>query len=186
MKATALKSICAACAVLCFAACGEVPASQSNDAFYNAVISSTIEHATGWTADELKAGLDRLDRLYQTDMKDKAGRIRWHGPIIRTEYRTNDLVKVYHHEDGFTHSEPFHPVKVPSVKEQLSDAEKRARAEAARLKRIADLEDHFEERVQALMKQKQWPEPLARLYLENDLNKLKGPVTVEATITPQP
>lgn len=171
--------------IICAALSWNIHAEEQPEASEIETIVRAVEQTTGWTADELKAGLDRLDRLYQMDMKDKKGRIRWHGPIIRTEYRTNDLVKVHHHEDGFTHSEPFHPVSVPTVKEQLSKAELKAKAEAARLKKIADLEEHFEERVQALMKQKQWPEPLARLYLENALTKLKGTVTVEATITPQ-
>ena len=164
-------------------ATGAVTADEENQTA--AAIVSAVESVTGWTADELKAGLDRLDVLYQNDMKTADGRKRWHGPVVRTEFNTNDLVKVYHHEDGFTHSEAFQKVTVPTVQEQLSDAEKRAREEAARLKKIADLEEHFEERVKALMKQRQWPEPLARLYLENDLTKLKGTVTVEATITPQ-
>ena len=171
--------------IICAALSWDTYAEEQPEASEIETTVRAVEQTTGWTVDELKAGLDRLDRLYQTDMKDERGRIRWHGPIIRTEYRTNDLVKVHHHEDGFTHSEPFHPMSVPTVKEQLSKAELKAKAEAARLKQIADLEEHFEERVQALMKQKQWPEPLARLYLENDLTKLKGTVTVEATITPQ-
>lgn len=171
--------------IICAALTWNIHAEEKPEEAELLTIIKAVEQTTGWTADELKAGLDRLDVLYQNDMKTADGRKRWHGPVVRTEFNTNDLVKVYHHEDGFTHSEAFQKVTVPTVQEQLSDAEKRAREEAARLKKIADLEEHFEERVKALMKQRQWPEPLARLYLENDLTKLKGTVTVEATITPQ-
>lgn len=108
--------------IICAALSWNIHAEEQPEASEIETIVRAVEQTTGWTADELKAGLDRLDRLYQTDMKDKNGRIRWHGPIIRTEYRTNDLVKVHYHEDGFTHSEPFHPVKVPPVKEQISKA----------------------------------------------------------------
>src|SRR3712207_7376810 len=53
--------------------------------------------------------------------------------------------------------------------------------------RIAELEDPetLKLEIARTMKAKDWPEPLARLYLENELNKLKGTTTVTATVTPQ-
>lgn len=174
-------------AVLLCAACGAVsPAHAQSDAKTDLeTVVRAVEQTTGWTAGELKAGLDRLDVLYRNDMQTADGRRRWHGKVVQTEIRTNDLQKVQRHEDGYVHIEAFKRVTVPPVRAQLTEAERKAKVEAARQKRITDLETQFEERVQDLMRQKQWPEPLARLYLQNELAKLKGSVTVDAVITPQ-
>lgn len=150
---------------------------------------ATIEGVTGWTADELKAGLDRLDALYQNDMKSADGRKRWHGEVRSTVYDENRLVKVYTYEDGFTFEEPFAPVKVRPIEEQISAADRlakiKARKEAQKRDRITRLEEHFDEEVEALMAAKKWPRELAALYLEHELNELKGPITVDTVITPQ-
>lgn len=154
-----------------------------------AALTHAVEQLTGWTAGELKAGLDRLDRLYQGDMRTKEGRARWHGKIVATEYRTNDLVRIDRHEDGYEHREAFKPSSVPPVKAQLSAAERKLRAEQAKAERNAarlkQLEEHFEDEVAALMKAKSWPEDLARLYLQNELAKLAPVKVVNAEIKPE-
>ena len=159
----------------------------SNDRI--AALTNAVEQLTGWTAGELKAGLDRLDRLYQGDMRTKEGRARWHGKVVATEYRTNDLVRIDRHEDGYEHREAFKPSSVPPVKAQLSAAERKLRAEQAKEERNAarlkQLEEHFEDEVAALMKVKDWPEELARLFLKNEMVKLKRPIIIDAVVTPQ-
>lgn len=59
-----------------------------------------IEQNTGWTIDELKAGLDRLDRLYQNEMRSPDGRVRWHGKMVSQVVDTNAWTTTYVYEDG--------------------------------------------------------------------------------------
>ena len=82
------------------------------------------------------------------------------------------------------------------LKERLSAAERKARAEAqakaaaeanerARRERIAELQTNLAYQVEKTMRQKDWPEELARLYLLNELNKLVGPVVKTEEVEPQ-
>ena len=63
-------------------------------------LGPVIAQNTGWTIDELKAGLDRLDRLYQNDMRTSEGRVRWHGKMVSQEVDTNAWTTTYVYEDG--------------------------------------------------------------------------------------
>ena len=65
---------------------------------------------------------------------------------------------------------------------------RKRRAEAAakrKADRIAALQTNLVWETQKLMKMKQWPEELARLYLQTELNKLLGTVEITETIRPQ-
>lgn len=162
---------------------------RAETADQKALIIAAVEDTTGWTAEELKAGLDRLDSLYQNDMKTAEGRKRWHGNIRSTVYDEKRLVKIYTYEDGFAFEEAFSPIVISPVEDQISRADRiakiKARKEAQKRDRITRLEEHFDEEVEALMRAKNWPRELASLYLEHELNELKGPITVNAVITPQ-
>lgn len=146
-------------------------------------IVRAVEATTGWTAEELKAGLDRLDRLYQSDMKSKDGRKRWHGAVVTTEFDTNRLVKVETHESGFRHEEKFTPRVVDPVEKQLSSIEKKKRAEELRKRRLEQLEKSEKAKLAELMKK--YPEELAKQKIELEKSALMDPVEVSVEITPQ-
>ena len=137
-----------------------------------------------------------LRRVYDKDMGSPNGRVKWHGAVTNTVFDTNALVKVQYHADGYVHRQSFHSAAAMGIGERISaaemknrlEAQKKAAAEAAakrKADRIALLQTNLTAEVSALMKRRKWPEDLATLYLKNELNKLKGTVTVEGTITPQ-
>lgn len=137
-----------------------------------------------------------LRRVYDKDMSSPAGRVKWHGSVTNTVFDTNALVKVQYHADGYVHRQSFRSAAAMGIGERISaaemknrlEAQKKAAAEAAakrKADRIALLQTNLTAEVSALMKRRKWPEDLATLYLKNELNKLKGTVTVEGTITPQ-
>lgn len=148
-----------------------------------------ITDVTDWTVPELKAGLDRLDRLYQNDMATDEGRKRWHGAITNVVIDTNALHKVQVYADGHCHTQRFQRVEAMGLVERLTAAEakaKRKEAEAKRkAERIATLENDLAGETAKLMRSRDWPEELARLYLLNELNKLKGTNVVGGVVTPQ-
>lgn len=159
-------------------------------------IVEAVEKTTDWTLPELKAGLDRLDLLYQNEMKTAEGRRRWHGDVTNVTFDTNALVKIQTHADGYRYEQPFKTARAMSVGERISAAERKARTEERRRKLAEAEERRKHERamylttnmthaVQALMSSKRWPEELARLYLKNELNNLVGTNEVTFTITPQ-
>lgn len=136
-----------------------------------------------------------LRRVYDKDMSSPAGRVKWHGSVTNTVFDTNALVKVQYHADGYVHRQSFRSAAAMGIGERISaaemknrlEAQKKAAAEAAakrKADRIALLQTNLTAEVSALMKRRKWPEDLATLYLKNELNKLKGTVTVEGTITP--
>ena len=136
-----------------------------------------------------------LRRVYDNDMQRSDGRLRWHGKVIAVAYDTNKLEKVTTYEDGYSHRTAFSSVRPGSIESQLSAAERAARAEAAkkererlreekRLARIAELQTDLTSCVQTVMRQKNWPEDLATLYLKHELNTLVGTNYVTVTITP--
>ena len=160
------------------------------------IITYAIEQATDWTLPELQKGLERLDNLYSNDMKSAEGRKRWHGEVVDTLFDTNALTKIQVHSDGYRHTDKFHNSSPSSIEEKISAAERKAkmeelrkrRAEAAakrKADRIAALQTNLVWETQKLMKMKQWPEELARLYLQTELNKLLGTVEITETIRPQ-
>ena len=171
-------------------------------AITNAVVASGL-----MTADELRnvmaASVDTavpdamLMLVVSNDCQTAAGRVKWHGKVVGTPVTdTNALTKTYTYADGYVHVERFKTVKAMGIEQRLSAAERKAAAEAAmakrkaakekkRQKRIAALTTNMTAEVSALMAQKRWPEPLARLYLENELNTLIGTNVVDAVVMPQ-
>ena len=170
-------------------------------AITNAVVSAGLG-----TADEIAALLaasvdpalpdSLVVPMYHREMSNEAGRVRWHGKVARTHFDTNALVKVTWYADGWEFRENFERKSPPSVQSQLSAAEKKAladkrkadeaaRKEKIRQDRIALLTTNLTEETSALMARKKWPEELARLYLLQELNELRGTVEVAPTITPQ-
>ena len=170
-------------------------------AITNAIVSSgaatSQEVAAILSASKDPAVADALlRRVYDKDMSSPAGRVKWHGAVTNTVFDTNALVKVQYHADGYVHRQSFHSAAAMGIGERISaaemknrlEAQKKAAAEAAakrKADRIALLQTNLTAEVSALMKRRKWPEDLATLYLKNELNKLKGTVTVECTITPQ-
>lgn len=131
---------------------------------------------------------DLLRRAYDSDMGSEGGRKRWHGAVTNTVFDTNALVKVQIHADGYRHTEPYHVARPRSIDERISEAERKARAEREakrKADRIALLQTNLTAEVSALMARKRWPEDLARLYLQHELNTLIGPVEVSADVKPQ-
>lgn len=171
------------------------------DAITNAIVSSgaatSQEVAAILSASKDTAVADALlRRVYDKDMGSLNGRVKWHGAVTNTVFDTNALVKVQYHADGYVHRQSFHSAAAMGIGERISaaemknriEAQKKAAAEAAakrKADRIALLQTNLTAEVSALMKQRKWPEDLATIYLKHELNKLKGTVTVEGTITPQ-
>ena len=187
-----MKKVVALCGIAFCAVCAEAQEPDGR----SAEIVRAIEVATGWSAEELANGLEMLDRMYSLDMSNETGRVRWHGKVARTHFDTNALVKTTWYADGWEFREPFKAKSVPSIQSQLSAAEKKAiaekrkadeaaRKEKIRQDRIAILTTNLTAEVSSLMAKRQWPEELARLYLLDELNKLRGTVEVTPTITPQ-
>ena len=170
-------------------------------AITNAIVSSgaatSQEVAAILSASKDPAVADALlRRVYDKDMGSPNGRVKWHGAVTNTVFDTNALVKVQYHADGYVHRQSFSSAAAMGIGERISaaemknriEAQKKAAAEAAakrKADRIALLQTNLTAEVSALMKRRKWPEDLATLYLKNELNKLKGTVTVECTITPQ-
>lgn len=159
----------------------------------NAVISNLVTKAAqaGWTAESMAVGLDRLDRWYQINQKDAKFRSDLNGGIVSVTTDTNALTKTYVYSNGTSYVEHFTRAKPRPLADRLTAAERKAKREAAEAKRKADriavLEDpeRLKAETEALVKAKGYPEELARLLLQHELNQLKGPITVTATITPQ-
>ena len=167
----------------------------------NAVVSSGL--ATGAEVEALlKAARDPavsdalITRVYSTDMTKADGRIRWHGKVVSTVFDTNKLEKVQMHEDGYIHRTAFRLSSPGSIESQLSATERAAlaekrRQEAAERKerkrqaRIAELQTNLTACVETVMRSKRWPEDLARLYLQHELNTLIGTNTINVIITPE-
>ena len=170
-------------------------------AITNAIVSSgaatSQEVAAILSASQDPAVADALlRRVYDKDMGSPNGRVKWHGAVTNTVFDTNALVKVQYHADGYVHRQSFRSAAAMGIGERISaaemknriEAQKKAAVEAAakrKADRIALLQTNLTAEVSALMKQRKWPEDLATLYLKNELNELKGTVTVEVTITPQ-
>lgn len=135
------------------------------------------------TTEEMKAWIDRLDRLYQYDMRSSDGRRRWHGRVVTTKFDTNRLVKIETHESGFRHEEKFKRGRVDPTKKQLSAVERKKRAEELRKKRLKELEKAEKAKLAELMKK--YPEELAKQKIELEKSALMEPVEVSVEITPQ-
>ena len=158
-------------------------------------IVAAVEAATGWTVDELTGGLEMLNHVWREDMKTASGRKRWNGDVVSVNIDTNALTKTTTYTNGYIHVERFKTVAAMGLQDRLTAAERKARAEAAakaraeaeakrKADRIAALETNRVAETAALMKRNKWPEELARLYLLNELNKLKGTNTVTITVMP--
>lgn len=125
-----------------------------------------------------------LNASYTRNMSNESGRVFWHGKVTNTQIDTNRLVTVYTYADGYVHEEPFTRLRPTGVRAQLTAAERKAKAEALKSKREAEKAARLQARidllttnmaaeVSALMAKKRWPEDLARVYLQTELNKLQ-------------
>lgn len=159
----------------------------------NAVISNLVTKAAqaGWTAESMAVGLDRLDRWYQANQTNQKYREDLNGKCLSVVTDTNALTKTFTYENGTVYVEKLSRKMPPALEERLTAAERKAKREAAEAKRKADriavLEDpeRLKAETEALVKAKGYPEELARLLLQHELNQLRGPITVTATITPE-
>ena len=155
----------------------------------NAVVSAGI--ATG---DEISAFLDAsrdfavpdelFAKKYARDMSNDTERVKWHGNVVTNLFDSAALKKTTYYADGFVWTQPY-TVQSPITRdERISEAERKARREEARRKaeevaeqkrlaRIALLTTNMEAEVTALMKKKRWPDELARIFLQTELNKLQ-------------
>ena len=135
-------------------------------------------------------------RMYASDMGDENGRRRWHGKVTSTSFDTNALIRVQIYEDGYTHESKFAAARPTSIDQKISAADLKARRDAAakvaaefvekrRLARIAELQTNMAYNVQITMKGKKWPEDLATVYLQHELNTLVGTNFVNAIVTPK-
>lgn len=132
-----------------------------------------------------------LRRVYDADMSNDTGRVRWHGKVKQTVIDTNALTRVRVYADGWTFTDKFKPTRPPSVESRLSEAErKRLAKERDRKRKEARLEyllTHEADEIARLSKT--YPPMLAALLYTNDLNNAKSAVAefhpVTADVTPQ-
>lgn len=173
-KITLIITICAA---LASAAQEETPHEVGQ-------LFTAIEEATGWTADEIVEGLDRVCRFYSNDVQRAEGRVRWHGKVIRTVNDTNTLVRTEIHEDGTEFTSRFSPARPRGVKERLdSAAAKKAREEREARKRAEQIET---EKAKLAELMKKYPAELAALLVTNAVNRISSTNFVDgAVVTPQ-
>lgn len=96
-----------------------------------------LARATGWTADEMVRGLDRLDRLYQFEMRTAEGRARWHGRVVRRVSDARLMATVTTHEDGETFTDRVDRAAAPAPVATVTNGVPAALA-AARARRAAE------------------------------------------------
>lgn len=60
-----------------------------------------------WTAADLVAALQLLNRKYHREVEHPSGRVAWHGELVREEVDTEREVKREIHEDGTVFEIPF-------------------------------------------------------------------------------
>lgn len=136
-----------------------------------------------------------LMAMYRREMSNDTGRVRWHGKVRRTSYDTNALVKTQIYEDGYVHKSDFRTASPGTVEDQIASAARRdamkrraAELEKARQKARQDRIDYLTTNLVAaaseLAAEKGYPDELATLLLQHELNTLKGTNVVNAVITP--
>lgn len=190
MKKVILVMAAAASAV---ALADEAPAAGEQDA---AQLVRAVEAATGWTREELVAGLDRLDRWYQSNVGNAKFREQLNGAVVSVVTDTNAMTKTFTYTNGTVYVERFQLVTPASLESRLTAAERQARVEEARkrreaekekkrLDRIAELTTNLTAEVEKTMQAKNWPEELARLWLLQELRELQPVETVDAVVGPQ-
>lgn len=168
----------------------------------NAVVASGVASAAEVAA-FLEASRDfavpdeLFARYYARQMSNDTERVKWHGSVVGTpSYDKVAQTKTTRYADGFVFVQPFRGAVPRSIDDRISAAERKARAEAAakaraeaeakrKADRIAMLQTNLTAEVSALMARKRWPEQLARLYLQQELNELIGTVEVSAEVRPQ-
>lgn len=128
---------------------------------------------------------DLFAKYYARQMSNDTERIKWHGSVKGIpKYDKESSTKTTTYADGFVWTQPFTTAEPPTRDEHISAAERKARqdearrkaAEAAELKRLARialLTTNMEAEVSALMTKRSWPDELARIYLQTELNKLQ-------------
>ena len=155
----------------------------------NAVVLAGIA-----TADEISAFLDAsrdfavpddlFAKYYARQMSNATERANWHGKVTTNTFDKAAKTKTTRYADGFVWTQPFAGASPRSRSERISDAERKAqreqaareaaeRAEQKRLARIALLTTNMTAEVTKLMDKKGWPEELASIYLQTELNKLQ-------------
>ena len=155
----------------------------------NAVVLSGVA-----TADEISAFLDAsrdfavpddlFAKYYARQMSNATERANWHGKVTSNTFDKVAKTKTTRYADGFVWTQPFAGASPRSRSERISDAERKAqreqaareaaeRAEQKRLARIALLTTNMTAEVTKLMDKKGWPEELASIYLQTELNKLQ-------------
>ena len=153
------------------------------------------------TADEISAFLDAsrdfavpddlFAKYYARQMSNATERANWHGKVTSNTFDKAAKTKTTRYADGFVWTQPFVGASPRSRSERISDAERKAqreqaareaaeRAEQKRLARIALLTTNMTAEVTKLMDKKGWPEELASIYLQTELNKLQ---TNDVTMT---
>ena len=146
------------------------------------------------TADEISAFLDAsrdfavpddlFAKYYARMMSNDTERANWHGKVTSNTFDKDAKTKTTRYADGFVWTQPFSGASPRSRSERISDAERTAkreqaareaaeRAEQKRLARIALLTTNMTAEVTKLMDKKRWPEELASIYLQTELNKLQ-------------
>lgn len=155
----------------------------------NAVVAAGI--ATAEEVDALLAASrdfavpdELFAAFYARAMSNASERVNWHGKVVTNRFDTAARTKTTTYADGFVWTQPFTSVETRPRGERISAAERKARREEAarkaaetaerkRLERIATLTTNMEAEVTALMARNRWPDELARIYLQTELNKLQ-------------
>lgn len=166
--------------------------SDEHPAFVAATNAVVLEGVA--TADEISAFLDAsrdfavpdelFARYYARQMSNATERSNWHGIVTSNTFDKASKTKTTRYADGFVWTQPFSVSDPRSRYERLSEAERKAKREQAarkaaelaeqkRLARIALLTTNMTAEVTKLMGKKGWPEELASIYLQTELNKLQ-------------
>lgn len=151
------------------------------------VISNSVDSAV---ADAM------LCRVVSNDCTTANGRIKWHGNLVTNKTDDASLTKTEVYEDGYVYVKKYSKLKAKSMYEHLSEAELKAKRDAAaqrlrdlaaknRAERIANLQTNMTALATALAKKKQYPLDLATMLLQHELNTLIGTNTVDAVVFPQ-
>ena len=160
---------------------------------YFSLITNSIVETGMISADELSGLLNSsvdtavpdsfVSNLYSRDMSNETGRVHWHGKMTYTTVDTNDCTMTQHYEDGWTFTIPFTPVRPKPIDDQMSEAERRRRAEEAQRKTYEKYKADETNEIARL--QKRYPPALAGLLYTNRLHTLALPKNVNVDVKPE-
>ena len=129
-----------------------------------------------------------LATAVSNDCQSAEGRVRWHGKLVETVIDTNALTRTRIYADGWTWTTKFSRARPPSLDDQLSAAERKARrqeaAERARQARIAELQTNMVALAESLAARRRYPLELATMLLQHELNTLVGTNEVTVIVSP--